>query len=191
LPDNTGYVLPKGSDVVLQVHYHRNGRDEKDRTQIGLYFAKEPVAKRFQGMVLPGRFLFLPAGAEDFKVKGTIQVDQDCTIHSIMPHMHMLGKEIKATMTPPEGETRPLINIKEWEYNWQETYFFKEPIHVKAGTRFDVEARYDNSAKNPRNPNNPPKLVRFGEQTTDEMCFVFFGATSDKPGRIRVKFSLQ
>jgi peroxiredoxin/mono/diheme cytochrome c family protein len=191
LPDNTGYFLPKGSDVILQVHYHRDGREEKDRTQIGLYFAKQPVAKRFQGMVLPGRFLFLPAGADDFKVKGTITVDQDCVIHSIMPHMHMLGKQIRVTMTPPGGDTTPLINIKEWEYNWQETYFFKEPIAVKAGTRFDVEARYDNSAKNPRNPNNPPKLVHFGEQTTDEMCFVFFGATADRPGRIRVKFSLQ
>jgi peroxiredoxin/mono/diheme cytochrome c family protein len=191
LPDNTGYFLPKGSDVVLQVHYHRDGREEKDRTQIGLYFAKRPAAKRFQGMVLPGRFLFLPAGADDFKVKGTITVDQDCTIHSIMPHMHMLGKQIRVTMTPPGGEATPLINIKEWEYNWQETYFFKEPIAVKAGTRFDVEAHYDNSAKNPKNPNNPPKLVHFGEQTTDEMCFVFFGATSDRPGRIRVKFNLQ
>lgn len=187
LPDGSGYLLPKGSDVVVQVHYHRNGRVEKDRVQIGLYFSKQPVTKRFQGLALPGRFLFMPAGVEDFKVTGTITIDQDCDVHSIMPHMHLLGKTIKVTMTPPEGKAETLIDIKDWDYNWQETYFFKSAVKVKAGTKFNVEARYDNSAKNVNNPNNPPKLVHFGEQTTDEMCFIFFGATSDKPGRIRMK----
>jgi len=102
-----------------------------------------------------------------------------------MPHMHMIGKQIKVTMTPPDGAAQTLVDIPDWDYNWQETYFFREPIAVKAGTRFDIEAHYDNSAKNPRNPSNPPRLVKFGEQTTDEMCFGFIGATSDKPGRIR------
>jgi len=185
LPADIGYFLPKGSDVVLQVHYHRNGRAEKDRTQIGLYFAPKPVSKRFQTIVVPGRFFFIPAGVEDFKVKGSVWVDQDCDIHSVMPHMHMLGKEIKVTLTPPDGEAQTLVAIKEWDYNWQETYFFKAPLKVKAGTRFDIEALYDNSAKNPRNPFNPPRIVKLGEQTTDEMCFGFIGATSDKPGRIR------
>ena len=75
--------------------------------------------------------------------------------------------------------------IKEWDYNWQETYMLMEPIKVKAGTQFHVEAVYDNSSKNPNNPNSPPKRVFFGPQTTDEMCFVFLGAASDKPGRLR------
>ncbi|MBY0528081.1 MAG: redoxin domain-containing protein [Gemmataceae bacterium] len=185
LPEDTGFHLPKGSDVVIQTHYHRNGRLEKDRLQIGLYFAPKPVSKRFQSLVVAGRFLFIPAGAEDYKVKGSMWVDQDCVVHSVLPHMHMLGKQIKVTMTPPEGETKALVAIKDWDYNWQETYFFKEPMAVKSGTRFDIEAVYDNSAKNPRNPFNPPKLVHLGEQTTDEMCFGFIGATSDKPGRIR------
>jgi hypothetical protein len=112
-------------------------------------------------------------------------VDRDCNLYSVMPHMHMLGREIKVTMTPPDGEPRTLVAIRDWDYNWQETYFLKEPLAVRAGTRFEVEAYYDNSAKNPNNPNNPPRLVKFGEQTSDEMCFVFLGATSDTPGRIR------
>jgi hypothetical protein len=102
--------------------------------------------------------------------------------------MHLLGKSIKVTMTPPDGPTQTLVAIDNWDYNWQETYVFKQPIPVKAGTRFDIEAVYDNSANNPNNPNNPPKLVTFGEQTTNEMCFGFIGATSDKPGRIRLRF---
>jgi len=191
LPKDSYWLLPRGADVVVQVHYHRNGRVEKDRTQVGVYFAEKQPAKKLQNVVLPGRFLFMPAGVNDFKVSGGIIVEQDCDLHSVMPHMHMLGKSIKVTMTPPGGQPQPLITIKEWDYNWQETYFFKEPLTIKAGTRFDVEARYDNSDKNPRNPSNPPKLVRFGEQTTDEMCFVFFSATSDKPGRVKFRVNLQ
>ena len=99
--------------------------------------------------------------------------------------MHMLGREIKATLRPPDGPPQTLVAIKDWDYNWQETYFFKEPIPVKAGTKFEVEAIYDNSAKNPNNPSRPPRLVTYGEQTTNEMCFVFLGLTSNQPGVIR------
>src|SRR5262249_50359269 len=197
LPEGTGYLLPKGSDVVMQVHYHRNGRVEKDRTAIGLYFARRPVEKRFQSLILAGGqrsllgrpgFFSIPAGEENFRLSGSMWVDQDCTIYNVLPHMHKLGKAIKATITPPEGPTKTLIAINEWDYNWQETYVFKDPISVKAGTRFEVEANYDNSANNPNNPNDPPKRVNFGQQTTDEMCFVFLGATADKPGRLRTRF---
>lgn len=189
LPADTAYFLPKGADVVLQVHYHRNGRTEKSRPSIGLYFSPKPVAKKFQSIVVPGRFFFIPAGNNDYTVKGSMWVEDDCTIHSVMPHMHMLGKKVKVTITPPDGPAQTLVEIPDWDYNWQESYFFRQPIAVKAGTRFDIEAHYDNSAKNPRNPNNPPRLVKFGEQTTDEMCFGFIGATADNAGRIRRRTS--
>ncbi|HZT80048.1 MAG TPA: redoxin domain-containing protein [Gemmataceae bacterium] len=185
VPKGFGFLLPKGADVIMQVHYHRDGRLEKDRTRIGLYFAKSNEGVRqFQGGVIQGRFFAIPANQERYKVTGTLNVPSDCTLHSIMPHMHLLGKEIKVTLRPPEGDARTLLAIKDWDYNWQETYFLKEPLKLKAGSKLEVEAFYDNSAKNPNNPNNPPKVVLFGEQTTNEMCFVFLGATSDKPGRI-------
>jgi hypothetical protein len=98
--------------------------------------------------------------------------------------MHLLGKEIKATLTPPDGgKPITLIHIKDWDYNWQESYFFKMPVSVKSGSKLEVEAYFDNSKKNPLNPSNPPKMVTFGEQTTNEMCFVFLGGASDRPGR--------
>jgi hypothetical protein len=87
-------------------------------------------------------------------------------------------------MTPPGGKPETLIAINDWDYNWQETYYFKEPLKVKAGTRFDVEGVYDNSRKNPFNPSDPPRVVRFGEQTTNEMCFGFLQAVGDKPGPV-------
>jgi hypothetical protein len=186
LPEGTGYFLPKGADVVMQVHYHRDGRPETDRTQLGLYFAKKPVARQFQSMVIPGRFIFIPVGSDHYQVAGSIWCRSDCTLHSVMPHMHMLGREVQVTMTPPDGPSRTLIAIKDWDYNWQESYFFREPIAVKAGARFDIHAIYDNTDQNPSNPFHPPRMVFFGEQTTNEMCYGFLGATSDKPGRIRV-----
>jgi hypothetical protein len=193
LPEGYGHFLPKGADVVAQVHYHRDGRLEKDRTKIGLYFAKKPGLKPMQQIVVRGGqgrfgFFMIPAGASNFPIRGSLWVEQDCTVHSVLPHMHLIGKAIKVTMTPPDAPTETLVAIDRWDYNWQETYVFKEPIKVKANTRFDIEAIYDNSADNPNNPSNPPQLVRFGEQTTNEMCFGFIGVTSDRPQKIKVRF---
>jgi hypothetical protein len=98
--------------------------------------------------------------------------------------MHLIGRRIKVTMTPPGGSPETLVAITDWDYNWQETYYFKTPLQVKAGTRFDIEGIYDNTGKNPANPNDPPKLVRFGEQTTNEMCFGFLQTSGVKPGPV-------
>jgi peroxiredoxin len=185
LPEGYGWPLPKGADVVIQVHYHRDGRLEKDRPRIGLYFAKKPEGiKPFKTGIIPGFFLSIPPNDANFKVTGSAKAKEDCTIYNIMPHMHLIGRSIKITMTPPGGETTTLLAIRDWDYNWQETYFLKEPLRVKQDTHFQLEAIYDNSSKNPNNPNDPPKTVTIGEQTTNEMCFVFFGTTSDSRGLI-------
>ncbi|MBM3994350.1 MAG: redoxin domain-containing protein [Planctomycetes bacterium] len=187
MPEGVGFRVPKNADIVMQVHYHRNGRVEKDRTQIGLYFAKKKVDHPFQAAPVTGgsgsgplRYLFsIPAGAENFKLDGDAYALSDFTLLSITPHMHLLGKSISLTMTPPDGKTQTLIAIKQWDFNWQEMYALKEPIRVKAGTKFHVDAVYDNSDKNPMNPSSPPRRVTIGEQTTNEMCFVFLGGYSD------------
>jgi peroxiredoxin len=183
LPEGTGIRVPKGSDIVMQIHYHRNGKLEKDRTQIGLYFSKKKVDRPFQSGVMAGIFLAIPPGNERFVVTGSSTVLEDMTLFNIMPHMHMLGKEIKVTMTPPEGKPALLFHIKDWDYNWQETYIFKEPLKIKAGTKLELEAIYDNSEGNPNNPFSPPKAVTFGEQTFNEMCFVFVGGISERAGQ--------
>ena len=191
MPAGTGFLLPKGSDFVMQLHYHRNGRLEKDRTGVGLYFAKKPVERPMLGLIVPGKFKIaknsddglgiIPAGESAFVARGSWYALEDCTAHLIMPHMHLLGKSVKITMTPPGGKAETLIEIPEWDYNWQETYYFKEPLKIRTGTRLDIEAVLDNSASNPKNPHDPPIDVKFGEQTTDEMLFGFLGATKDNP----------
>lgn len=187
LPAASGIYLPKEAEIVLQVHYHRTGKPEKDRTKIGLYFSEKPVQKPWTTLVVTGMtpFSFIPAGAAKNVQKGSAWTTADANIHSVMPHMHLLGKSVKMTMTEPGGNPVVLVDIKDWDYNWQESYWLKNPLFAKAGTRFDIEAVFDNSAKNPNNPANPPKLVRFGEETTDEMLFGFLGATPAGTERVR------
>jgi peroxiredoxin/mono/diheme cytochrome c family protein len=184
VPDGLGYFLPKGSDLVLQIHYSRSGRPEKDRTAIGVYFSKRPRAKSIEGIFLTKFMKPIPAGEERFRVFAQAWVDRDCTVYSVFPHMHLIGKEMTVTMTPPGGKARTLIRLDDWDFNWQETYYFKKPIRVPKGTRFDIEAFYDNSSKNPNNPNRPPQTVKAGLETNNEMLAVLLEATSAQPGRI-------
>ncbi|MFO0849091.1 MAG: redoxin family protein [Gemmataceae bacterium] len=188
LPPGAGYFIPKGADFVVQTHYHRTGKPETDRIRIGLYFAKKPVEKVFQVLTVGGMspLNVIPAGKPDYTAGGAVWITQDATVYSVVPHMHLIGRAIKVTMTPPGGETVTLIDIPDWDYNWQETYWFKRPIKAKAGTKFEVSAVYDNSARNPNNPSSPPRAVFFGEETTNEMLFGFIGVTPDGPNRVRI-----
>ncbi len=190
VPDGAGWYLPAGSDLLLQVHYHRNGKTETDRTQIGLYFAKKPVKQPWQTVVASGLGAFgvIPAGEANHVAKGAVTLQNDAILHSVLPHMHLLGKSVKVTMTPPDGKPQVLVEIPAWDYNWQETYWFKEPIRAFAGTKLEIEAVFDNSTANPNNPNAPPKSVRRGEQTDNEMLFAFIGATSTTEPWERVRF---
>ena len=202
LPEGMGIPISKGAEVIVQTHYHRTGKPETDRLRIGLYFARKPVEKVWQTVMVGPRPrsiqqaiglgpspLEIPAGKPDHVVKASAWLASDATIHSVLPHMHLIGRKIKVTMTPPGGEPVTLVAIDDWDYNWQETYWFKQPIKAKAGTRIDVEALYDNSLANPNNPFNPPRKITFGEQTTHEMMFGFVSMTPDGPGRVRVSRS--
>ena len=77
--------------------------------------------------------------------------------------MHLLGKSMKVETTSATGVTRCLINIEDWDFNWQALYRYKEPIAVPSLSSVTLRAVYDNSAENPRNPNDPPKPVSWGE----------------------------
>jgi peroxiredoxin len=178
LPDGVGMKLPKGSDLCVQFHYHRTGKEEKDRTKIGLYFAKGPVTEGFRSLPAAGLFREIPPGEKSFKVENVWKLTEDVTVHRLVPHMHLLGKDIELAMTTPDGKEAMLIRIPEWDYNWQEQYDLKEPLKLPKGTLLRVRATYDNSAENPNNPSAPPRPVRLGEQTTNEMCFVFVGVST-------------
>ncbi|MBT4138409.1 MAG: redoxin domain-containing protein [Candidatus Latescibacteria bacterium] len=179
LPEGIGRRLPAGSDIVLQIHYHKIGRAVDDQSRLGIYFAKKPVEKRLYEEVINSRLVIIPPNVKNHKFTGTLTIDQDEHALGILPHMHLLGTEMKVTATYPTSEKKVLVWVKPWDFNWQETYVYQEPIALPRGTRITLEAYYDNSSDNPNNPNNPPKLVRWGEESTDEMCTVFLYVTRD------------
>src|SRR5581483_6259416 len=158
------------------------------RTKVGLYFQKGEVKTHFQALPVPGLFLRIPPGEKDYKVTSTVRLTEDVTLYYLVPHMHLLGKSIELLAQEPGGKKEALISIDEWDYNWQEMYQLRVPRRLPKGTALEVRAVYDNSAGNPRNPSDPPRAVRFGEQTTNEMCFVFCGVSAATPGF--PKFSL-
>jgi hypothetical protein len=98
--------------------------------------------------------------------------------------MHLLGRTAKATATLPDGTIRPLLSVPDWDFNWQGYYLYAKPVRLPAGTRVDCEWTFDNSADNPANPSRPPRRVRFGEQTTDEMGALVLDVIPAAGGRV-------
>ena len=179
LPDGLALELPKGSDLILQAHLHPSGTPESVSFTIGLYFAKQKPAKKLFAFQSPRLFgalagLVIPAGKKDHAIKGSFVVPVDVDLVGVGGHAHYLAHRMEAIAEAPDGTKTPLFRINDWDFNWQGQYEYLKPIRVKAGTRIRSIITYDNSADNPANPSNPPKRVRFGEETTDEMGSITF-----------------
>jgi len=180
LEEGTGYYLPAGARIVMEAHYHKSGRREKDRSRIGLHFAKGPIRKRVRSHVILNMSFLIPAGAKRHKVSATWTVKEDIHAVAVIPHMHLLGREIEVTATYPDGNTLSLVHIREWDFNWQETYQYRKPVALPAGTKVQVVGFFDNSPDNPNQPRAEPRAVGFGEETTDEMCVAYVAFTKDR-----------
>lgn len=181
-PEGAGIKLSNNSRVIIQVHYHPTGEAETDRTQLGFYFAKKPVQRELQVLPLVNQGFTIPAGSKNYDVTASFTVPAllSAKMWAVTPHMHLLGKKIKVELTRPNATTPEcLVNIPEWDFNWQGTYLYNKPIDLTSNTRLQLTCTYDNSTDNPFNPNNPPKPVRWGEETTDEMALAFIGFTLD------------
>ncbi|WP_406700617.1 redoxin domain-containing protein [Singulisphaera sp. Ch08] len=177
LPEGLGRSLPSRADVVVQIHYHPSGKPETDRSRIGLHFSKKPVRQILHWNAAIKFDLKIPANDRNFKAEAAWPVPVDLQAWAVTPHMHLLGKNMSMSLKFPDGRIQELIKIGDWDFGWQNSYFFKEPITLPKGTVLKVVAHFDNSADNPRNPNHPPKDVAWGEATTDEMCIGFIAVT--------------
>jgi hypothetical protein len=182
LPETVAFKLPAKVRIVLQVHYHpHTSAPQADRTEIGIYFAKKQPEKQMYILPVWNRTFTIPPNDPNYKVEAAFPFPTPFATHIwlVAPHMHLLGRKMKVEMTPSGGTSQCLINIEDWDFNWQGMYRYKEPIAVPPGARLSATAFYDNSADNWRNPNIPPKPVSWGEETTDEMCIAFLGVTFD------------
>ncbi|MEM7293295.1 MAG: hypothetical protein AAF420_07875, partial [Pseudomonadota bacterium] len=108
-----------------------------------------------------------------------MDVSADIRLLAVSPHMHYIGKEVKAVATLPDGSQVPLIHIPNWDFRWQNVYMFREPLHLPAGSRVDAWFKFDNSSENPANPHIPPGRVRWGWASDEEMCELWMRFTAD------------
>ena len=182
MPDGVGLSLPAASRVVMQVHYHpHHGTPEPDRTQLGIYFSAEQPERTMFFIPLINQSFTIPPNDPNYRVTAQLPIRTPFPLKLwfIAPHMHLLGRKMNVQMEPLTGPAQCLIDIQDWDFNWQGAYRYREPVTVPTGTQFSLTAYYDNSSANPRNPNDPPKAVSWGEETTDEMCIAFLGITLD------------
>jgi hypothetical protein len=174
LPEGLARRLPNDADLVLQMHFHPTGKAEREQPTLGIYFANSPPQRTLTALQLPvifGAFagIDIPAGSKRYVIKDSFTLPIDVDVIGAGAHAHYLANDMRMTATMPDGSRKDLMNIPDWNFNWQERYYFREPVRLSKGTRLDVEIAYDNSTDNPNNPSSPPKRVTFGEQSTDEM----------------------
>jgi hypothetical protein len=178
-PEGMGRWVRKGQQITANLHYHPNGAPAVDRTRVGLYFGKGELKKEVSTAVAGNVTFEIPPNASRHELRGVYVADQDITIVSLFPHMHLRGKDMRMTATFPDGRQQVLLDVPAYDFNWQLFYYPKLPVSLPRGTRVDAVAHYDNSPANRVNP-DPSRVVRFGETTADEMMFGTFEFIADE-----------
>ena len=173
LEPGTAMLLKAGSTLMFQAHYSPNGTAVKDRSFVGIRFAKEaPKLRSITDRAYNAMFK-IPAGDPDYIVKSKWTAPEDVDLSAMLPHMHFRGKSFQFTAVFPDGHEQVLLNVPHYDFNWQLGYELKDPVRLPKGTRIDCVAHFDNSANNKWNP-DATKDVRWGDQTFEEMMIGFF-----------------
>ena len=171
-PEGMAKFVPAGSDLVFQMHYTTNGRADRDQTSVGIVFAKQPPEKRVITLQLTNDHFAIPPETDDYRVEAWGTLPNDATLLSFFPHMHLRGKRFEYNILRGPGNIETLLRVN-YDFYWQLSYRLAQPMALKAGTRIQAVAWYDNSRKNPHNP-DPGATVRWGDQSDDEMMVGFF-----------------
>ena len=180
-PPNTGGLLRAGTKIAMQMHYTTTGRAAVDESRIGVWFYPKDFVpqERTSGACachFTSTWVNIPPYDPDYEMTQSIVIDDDAYVYSFTPHMHFRGKRMRFYATFPDGTTEEMLNIANYNYNWQLAYTLKEPRFVPAGTKFTAVGAFDNSEQNQMNP-DPSRSVPWGLQSMDEM---FFGAVDWK-----------
>ncbi|QQS45435.1 MAG: thiol-disulfide isomerase [Acidobacteriota bacterium] len=200
-PGTAKRILP-GMYIQFNMHYQPSGRVEKDRSRLGLWFAKKPVSYEVltkgvtdrvfiagkelsetrmvngREVKVRGRIPNIPPHAENWEIAGEVLIREAITLYAFAPHMHLRGKDIKYTLIWPDGRSQVLLDVPTFDFNWQLHYELAEPLKIPAGSRLHAVAHYDNSIRNRYNP-APDKEVFWSEQSWDEMFIPWFEYTVD------------
>lgn len=174
LPGDLALLLPAGADIVMQTHFHPTGKAQTEQAELGLYFADRPPQKQLVPIQVPAMFGFgaqidIPAGDSRYVVRDRFELPIAVEAITVGGHAHYLCREMRLSAELPDGTNKLLLEIEDWDLDWQDRYTFQEPIALPAGTHLQTELIYDNSADNPRNPYSPPRRVKWGRESNDEM----------------------
>ena len=172
LPGNAKRI-PAGATLIFQVHYTTNGTPGRDRSKLGLIFAKEPPAHEIRTGLISNPLFSIPAGADNHAVESEATFSDNVKVWSLHPHMHLRGKDMTFTATWPDGRQQVLLSVPKFDFGWQTDYWLAEPLVLPKGSRLLVTAHFDNSSNNRANP-DPTATVRWGDQTWEEMMIGFF-----------------
>jgi tetratricopeptide (TPR) repeat protein len=172
--EGTAWPLDGASDLVVMIHLRPSGKPEPVQASLGLYFSEKPPSRLPVMLRLTRQDLDIAAGDRAYEARDSYTLPVDAVVHTVQPHAHYVGRRFEGSATLPDGRIVPLIQIRDWNFNWQDVYHYRDPIALPAGTRIDMRILYDNSDANPRNPHRPPRRVAYGQQTDDEMAEMWF-----------------
>jgi hypothetical protein len=170
LPDGIGRLLPATSRLIVKIHYRGNGEEAKDRSAVGLYFAKTPPRKQLRDVAITNPEAIIPAKEQTYQLKTALTLQQDTEAIAIRPFASPLMISFQASAFLPDGTEQILLWSRGNKYDWQPTYTFKQPMVFSKGTRIEVTAYFDNSDDNANNPNDPAKSLRWSEITSEPLC---------------------
>jgi hypothetical protein len=175
LPEGSARRIPANSNLIFELHYTPNGSPQKDKTEIGLWFADtDKIEQEVITTEIGSDEFVIPPGADEHVVTATSQPTQrEVTMLSMSPHMHLRGKAFRYELVLPTGEREVLLDVPAYDFNWQTKYWLAEPRTLPAGSVIFCRAAYNNSKSNPANP-DPEESVRWGDQSWEEMMLGFF-----------------
>jgi tetratricopeptide (TPR) repeat protein/mono/diheme cytochrome c family protein len=184
--------LDPGTDLVVQLHMQPSGKPEAVRPTIGFYFSDQPPTRTPSILRLGSQGIDIAPGDGRYVVEDRYTLPVDATLLAVQPHAHYRAADVTGTATFPDGSTRTLIHIGGWDFRWQHVYRYSDPVRLPRGTTVAMRYVYDNSAGNPRNPQQPPARVRWGQRSFDEMGDLWFQlATDSDADRARLRGEVQ
>ena len=169
LPKGLAWPLARSTDLIVELHMRPSGKPEVVAPSVGLFFGDDPPDRTPAMLRLGRQSIDILPGDKNYAVEDSYVLPVDVEVQAVQPHAHYRAREVRGIATLPDGTSKWLIYIKDWDFRWQHVYRFVTPFTLPKGTTVAMRYTYDNSADNPRNPQFPPQRAIWGQRSSDEM----------------------
>ena len=177
--DHSAKLIPAGADIVFELHYTANGKEQEDQAMVGLELAKSPPQRLFLSLAAAQTNLTIAPGDPNAGATATLRFAEPVDFVYMQPHMHLRGKDMRIDARFPTGEQETLLDVPHYDFNWQIVYYEKAPLHFPKGTTLELTAHWDNSPNNKWNP-DPAATVHWGDQSWQEMLVAQLAVIVDR-----------